>query len=242
MISFPAILLRLGVAVLLGAIVGVEREQRERGAGMRTLALVSLGSALFTIISAYAFLDLLAIPHVTLDPTRIASYIVAGIGFLGAGTIFLSRESERVKGLTTAASIWVIAAIGIACGAGMLLEATATTAIVLIVLVLLRFVEDAIVPHSMAGTYHLHLNVTSVTGQLIASIYDICSRNSITVEKLSVQSEPEGEVIGLICRVPGQGALAKVISELRALSGVNAIQANPQGTLMELKGAKHKAS
>ncbi len=132
MISFPTILLRLGVAALLGAIIGVEREQRERGAGMRTLALVSLGSALFTIISAYAFLDLLSIPHVTLDPTRIASYIVAGIGFLGAGTIFLSRESERVKGLTTAASIWVIAAIGIACGAGMLLEATVTAAIVLI--------------------------------------------------------------------------------------------------------------
>src|SRR5713101_3636364 len=141
MISFPAILLRLGVAVLLGAIVGVEREQRERGAGMRTLALVSLGSALFTIISAYAFLDLLAIPHVTLDPTRIASYIVAGIGFLGGGTIFLIHEKERVRGLTTAATIWVVAALGIACGAGLILEAIATTALVLIVLVLLRFVE-----------------------------------------------------------------------------------------------------
>jgi putative Mg2+ transporter-C (MgtC) family protein len=242
MISFPTILLRLGVAALLGAIIGLEREQRVRGAGMRTLALVSLGSALFTIVSAYGFLDLLAIPHVTLDPTRIASYIVAGIGFLGAGTIFLSRTSERVRGLTTAASIWVIAAIGIACGAGMLLEATATTVIMLIVLVLLRFVERAIVPRRIAGTYHLHLNVTSITGQLIASIYEICPRNSVTIQKLSLQSEPEGEVIELICRAPGEGAIAKAIGELRALPGVNAIQANPQGTLMELKGAKHKAS
>ncbi len=102
MISFPTILLRLAVALALGALVGLEREQKEHGAGMRTLALVSLGSALFTIISAYGFMSLLGIPHITLDPTRIASYIVAGIGFLGAGTIFMSRQSDRVKGLTTA--------------------------------------------------------------------------------------------------------------------------------------------
>ncbi len=112
----------------------------------------------------------------------------------------------------------------------------------LIVLVLLRFVERAIVPRRIAGTYHLHLNVTSITGQLIASIYDICSRNSVTIQKLSLQSEPEGEVIELICRAPDEGATAKAIGELRTLPGVNAIQANPQGTLLELKGAKHKAS
>jgi putative Mg2+ transporter-C (MgtC) family protein len=233
MISFPTILLRLGVAALLGAIIGLERERRVRAAGMRTLALVSLGSALFTIVSAYGFLSLLAIPHVTLDPTRIASYIVAGIGFLGAGTIFMSRTSERVRGLTTAASIWVIAAIGIACGAGMLLEATATTVIMLIVLVLLRFMERAILRRSPPGTYHLHLNVTSVTGQLIAGIYEICPRNSVTIEKLSVQSEPEGEVIGLTCQAPGEGAIAKVIGELHALPGVNAIQATPQDAAMK---------
>jgi len=98
MISFPVILLRLAVALLLGAVVGFEREQKEHAAGLRTLALVSLGCALFTIVSAYGFLELLAIPHTTIDPTRIASYIVAGIGFLGGGTIFLSRQNEKVKG------------------------------------------------------------------------------------------------------------------------------------------------
>ncbi len=233
MISFPTILLRLGVAVLLGAIIGLERERRVRAAGMRTLALVSLGSALFTIVSAYGFLGLLAIPHVTLDPTRIASYIVAGIGFLGAGTIFMSRTSERVRGLTTAASIWVIAAIGITCGAGMLLEATATTILMLIVLVLLRFMERAILRYGLPGTYHLHLNVTSVTGQLIASTYEICPRNSVIIEKLGIQSEPEGEVIELICRAPGEGAIAKTVGELHALPGVNAIQATPQDAAMK---------
>src|SRR6266849_1941796 len=119
MASFPEILLRLMVALLIGAFIGLEREIHEQSAGMRTLALVSLGSALFTVISAYGFVGIARSLHLSLDPTRIASYIVAGIGFLGAGTIFLSRESERVKGLTTAASIWVIAAIGIACGAAV---------------------------------------------------------------------------------------------------------------------------
>jgi len=233
MISFPTTLLRLGVAVLLGAVIGLERERKERAAGMRTLALVSLGSALFTVISAYGFLSLLAIAHITIDPARIASYIVAGIGFLGAGAIFMDRENERVRGLTTAASIWVIAAIGIACGAGMLLQATATTVIMLIVLVLLRFVERSILRRGLPGTYHLHLNVTSATGQLIASIYEICPRNSATIEKLSVQSEPEGEVIELLCQAPGEGAIAKVIGELRALPGINAIQATPKGTTMK---------
>ena len=124
MISFPEILLRLAVALILGAAVGFEREQKEHAAGLRTLALVSLGCALFTIVSAYGFLELLIIPHTTLDPTRVASYIVAGIGFLGGGTIFLSQQNEKVKGLTTAATIWVVAAVGIACGIGMILEAS----------------------------------------------------------------------------------------------------------------------
>ena len=112
MISFPEILLRLAVALMLGAVIGFEREQKEHAAGLRTLALVSLGCALFTIISAYGFLELLTIPHTTIDPTRIASYIVAGIGFLGGGTIFLSQQNEKVKGLTTAAKIqWQVAVI-----------------------------------------------------------------------------------------------------------------------------------
>src|SRR5947207_958110 len=130
MLSFSEILLRLVVAIVLGTAAGVEREFHEQTAGMRTIALVKLGCALFTIVSAYGFLALLNIPHVTLDPTRVASYIVAGIGFLGAGTIFISRERERIRGLTTAASIWVTAAIGIACGTGMLAEAILTTALV----------------------------------------------------------------------------------------------------------------
>src|SRR2546430_13381915 len=110
--------LRLVVAAGLGAAIGLERELREREAGIRTHLLVSLGSALFTIVSAYGFHEFLTsgASVVRADPTRIAAQIVTGIGFLGAGAII--REGLSVRGLTTAATLWVVAAIGMACGAG----------------------------------------------------------------------------------------------------------------------------
>jgi putative Mg2+ transporter-C (MgtC) family protein len=109
---------RLSVAAGLGAAVGIEREFRDREAGIRTHLLVALGSALFTIISAYGFHEFLASGDsvVRADPTRIAAQIVTGIGFLGAGAII--REGLSVRGLTTAGSLWVVAAIGMASGAG----------------------------------------------------------------------------------------------------------------------------
>jgi putative Mg2+ transporter-C (MgtC) family protein len=233
MISFPEILLRLAVALLLGAVIGFEREQKEHAAGMRTLALVSLGSALFTIISAYGFLDLLTIPRTVIDPTRIASYIVAGIGFLGGGIIFLSRQNEKVKELTTAATIWVIAAVGMACGIGMILPALATTVMVFFVLVLLQFAERAIVPRSSSSTQYLQIEAPSVSGRFIATIYDICSRNKVTIEKLHLHAEKEGEALELICRIPSEGTLSKLISEMRTLPEVYAIHANLHSTDVE---------
>ena len=230
MISFPEILLRLGTALLLGALVGLERETSEHSAGIRTNALVALGCALFTIISAFGFLSMLGIPHIQLDPTRIASYVVAGIGFLGGGAIFHREAKEQVKGLTTAAAIWVVAAIGMACGAGFLWEATATTLLALIVLILLRFLERLIVPHRSSHLQHLHLKVTSLTGLLIEQVYDTCSQAGIAVEKVSAQVEPEGESIHIVCRVLDATALVQILSKLRTLKGVRAIHADLQGT------------
>jgi putative Mg2+ transporter-C (MgtC) family protein len=109
-LGWPHILLRLFVAALLGGAIGLERELRERGAGLRTHTVVCVGSALFTLVSAYAFVG----PRV--DPTRIAAQIVSGIGFLGAGAII--RQGLSVRGLTTAATLWLVAAIGMAAGAG----------------------------------------------------------------------------------------------------------------------------
>ena len=124
-------LLRVVVAAGLGGAVGLERELREREAGFRTHMLVSVGSALFTLVSAYGFHEFLV--HggsvVRADPTRIAAQIVTGIGFLGAGAII--RQGFSVRGLTTAATLWVVAAIGMASGAGYYSAAVITTALVL---------------------------------------------------------------------------------------------------------------
>jgi putative Mg2+ transporter-C (MgtC) family protein len=115
----------LGAAFLLSALIGLEREIRRKSAGLRTYTLVGLASALLRLISKDGFGDVLVADKVVLDPSRVAAQIVSGIGFLGAGIIFV--RTNAVTGLTTAATIWLTAAVGMACGAGLLLLATATT-------------------------------------------------------------------------------------------------------------------
>jgi putative Mg2+ transporter-C (MgtC) family protein len=137
-LDWPHVLLRLSVAAALGGVIGLERELRERQAGLRTHLVVAVGSALFTIVSAYGFTEFLGAPSVVrLDPTRIAAQIVSGIGFLGAGAII--RQGLSVRGLTTAASLWLVAAIGMAAGAGFWEAALIATAGAVFTLGPLRF-------------------------------------------------------------------------------------------------------
>lgn len=226
MISFPVILLRLVVAIVLGSLIGIEREYHEYSAGMRTIALVTLGCALFTIVSAYGFLELFSsVRGLTLDPTKVASYIVAGIGFLGAGTIFMSRENERIKGLTTAATIWVMAAIGIACGTGMLAEAIVTTALVMVVLVAFRFVETLILPRQSANRQHIEVETEEVTGKLLSGIYETCEAMHVAIEKLRINTTPDGSSIDMLCQADSASALGKAIGSLHELAGVRAVHA-----------------
>lgn len=127
--AWASVPLQLGLVTLafvLCAIIGVERQFRHKAAGVRTHALVGLGSCVFTLISVEGFVYL-ADYDVTRDPSRIAAQIVTGVGFLGAGVIFVNRDV--VRGLTTAASIWLSAAIGMACGAGLLPLAVFATAL-----------------------------------------------------------------------------------------------------------------
>ena len=229
-ISFLEILLRLSVAAILGAVIGLERESTEHGAGLRTQALVALGSSLFTIISAFGFVSFLGAPHMQVDPTRIASYVVAGIGFLGAGSIFMARTQERVRGLTTAASVWLVAAVGMACGVGLLLEATAATIMALIILVGLRFAEQYLLHRQVSGAQHLHIEATSLSGPLFSQIYDTCTHASVTIESLKVHAEQELDTIEVICHILDTATLAQVIDKLRALPEVHAVHTHLHGS------------
>jgi putative Mg2+ transporter-C (MgtC) family protein len=132
------IIIRLILTVVLSGMIGLERQLHKRTAGLRTHILVSLGSCLIMLTSLYVFDIYKGVANP--DPARIAAGVITGIGFLGAGTII--REKEGVRGLTTAASLWVVAGIGLAVGCGFKKAAIYTTVIAVIVLFFLRFAED----------------------------------------------------------------------------------------------------
>lgn len=117
--------IELGAAFLLSAAIGVEREIRHKSAGLRTYTIVGTSAALFLLISKYGFMNVLSEGRIVLDPSRVAAQIVTGIGFIGAGLIFV--HEDKVMGLTTAATVWLVTGIGMACGAGLLLLALAAT-------------------------------------------------------------------------------------------------------------------
>lgn len=163
MISIQQEIIRLVVAAGLGCLIGLERERLDRGAGLRTHALVATASALLMIVSAFGFADAIAPGRIVLDPSRVAAQVVSGIGFLGAGTIIFRKNA--VRGLTTAASIWAVAAIGLACGGGLYVPAIATTVILLTILVALKPIERRFFGHKRSWllTVHAHGEVGILT-------------------------------------------------------------------------------
>jgi putative Mg2+ transporter-C (MgtC) family protein len=168
-------LVRLSFACALGAAIGFEREIRDREAGIRTHLLVSLGSALFTVVSAYGFHEFLASGDnvVRADPSRIAAQIVTGIGFLGAGAII--REGLSVRGLTTAATLWVVAAIGMACGAGYYWPAVGATALTLFALWPLRLLAYRLIEQIKPEENRLtvELKEGAALTQLLALVHNV---------------------------------------------------------------------
>jgi putative Mg2+ transporter-C (MgtC) family protein len=134
------LILRLLIAAVLGSVIGMEREKKAWAPGLRTHMLVSVGACLFMIVSAFGFADILGTKNVILDPSRIAAQVVSGIGFLGAGSILL--RGEVVRGLTTAASLWSVAAIGLAVGGGLYVEAVAATLVIVIILAGIKPLEE----------------------------------------------------------------------------------------------------
>ncbi len=216
------LIIRLLLASLLGGMIGLEREIHGRPAGFRTHLMVALGSALFMGISLHFFhaygslSDGLA---VRVDPARLAAQIVVGIGFLGAGAII--RERASVRGLTTAACLWVAAAIGTACGAGMLLIAVIVTAIALVSLLVLKRVEGLL----SRDTYQ-QVSVLSITqdGQFerIAQVVQQCGSDLM---ETGVERDVEGGTVRFEFRVRVNSGTAscRLVDTLSAVSGVKRV-------------------
>lgn len=169
------ITLRLLIALVLGGVIGIEREYRSKDAGFRTHFLVALGSALFCIVSQYGFgFDLK-------DSSRVAAQVVSGIGFLGAGTIIFQKNV--VRGLTTAAGLWVTAAIGLACGSGMYAAASIATAIVIIGLEVLI----AFVPH--IGKTVVELSFYTTNESNIKAIIEQLKQANISISSYKLRKQ-----------------------------------------------------
>ena len=140
--------IELGLAFFLSALIGLEREIRHKSAGLRTYTVVGTAAALFVLVSKYGFSDVLVANSIVLDPSRVAAQIVSGIGFIGAGLIFVSQD--QVRGLTTAATVWLVTAIGMACGAGLPWLALAATGAYFVVALIFPFILR-IIPGAAEG-------------------------------------------------------------------------------------------
>jgi putative Mg2+ transporter-C (MgtC) family protein len=180
----------LALAFVLAALIGLEREIKHKSAGLRTYTLVGFASALIMLVSKYGFTDVLIANRIVLDPSRIAAQIVSGIGFIGGGLIFVRRDS--VRGLTTAAVVWVTAAIGMACGAGLpILALFATAGHFIVILVFPAIVRR--LPHSRWTPSHLQVSYEDGRG-LLREILVLCTHEAFAISRMKVV--PEGAEVG----------------------------------------------
>jgi putative Mg2+ transporter-C (MgtC) family protein len=180
MASHWELIMRLVVAAGLGSLVGAERERLMWAAGLRTHMLVCVGACLFMIVSAYGFAGVTG-DKIILDPSRVAAQVVSGIGFLGAGSILL--RGDLIRGLTTAASLWSVAALGLAVGGGLYLEAAAATAIILIILAGIKPVEKWIQHRNQTLRLGLRVSSGKLSLEELQRLLDIRERKISRVPK-----------------------------------------------------------
>jgi putative Mg2+ transporter-C (MgtC) family protein len=216
------VLLRIVIAAALTGAIGLERELRERAAGLRTHMLVGVGSALFTIVSAYAWADFrFSTPEgIVFDPTRIAAQIVTGIGFLGAGAII--RQGLSVRGLTTAAGLWVVAAIGMAAGAGYYSAAAITTGVVLVGLGPLRWFEGGFLSRMRRGGRILEVDM--LREQPISNVLGVVEGRRARVNRVEFEDEESRRQVRIELDVPLGAAEARLVDELASLEEVTAVR------------------
>lgn len=215
-------ILRLFVALILGALIGYERQSQSKAAGLRTHTLVCVGACLCMIISIHIAMDAFFMyGYRNSDPERIAAQVVSGVGFLGAGTIMANQKARNVQGLTTAAGLWAVAAIGLVVGAGYLIEAITGTIIILIVLTV--FVQfDKILSLRHRKKYVLHIFMKNTVGQS-RRLSSFLQEQNLRVENFHVVSEEEEDsIVELHVLIWSNRCIepSEIIGQLLALKGI----------------------
>ncbi|WP_424768856.1 MgtC/SapB family protein [Paenibacillus sp. sgz302251] len=219
-ISELDILLRLLLALLLGGLIGFEREQSNHAAGFRTNILVCLGSCLLMLLSMYGFAAFVDEPNVRIDPARLAAAVITGIGFLGAGTILFTGKS--ITGLTTAASLWVVSAIGLAVGAGFFFASAITTFMVLITLWALNKLEKRYISTKKERCFTLRSSsITRTLHELNRLLADM----KIVIRKMQLEesdeaADEESVILRVYVTLPKKVALFTLLDQMKQLEGV----------------------
>lgn len=222
----------LFTALLLSTLIGAERQARHKDAGTRTHALVGLGSALFVLLSKFGFNDVLAVNLVQLDPSRLAAQIVSGIGFIGAGVVFMQRS--RIRGLTTAASIWLTAAVGASSGAGLLIQSVICTAMYFLVVVVFPLLGRRFGPFFGSGD-SIHVDYEDGHG-VLRMILAACAQHGFIVEGFSARGGPDASddksvrdspeatnrVVSVDLEIRGRG-LEDLIEDMTSVEGVTSV-------------------
>lgn len=224
-LSWIEVILRVVLAAVLGGAIGLERELRDREAGLRTHLLVSVGAALFTMVSAYAWTDwrFSTEEGLVFDPTRIAAQVVTGIGFLGAGAII--RQGLSVKGLTTAATLWVVAAIGMAAGVGYYEAALVTTALVLVSLWPLRIAAYRLAARTRPEEGRLAVDLPA--GASAVSVLEAVEKAGADVSSLEFAEEGDRRRVDLLVRLGSGRTAAELIDALTQAENVRGARWNP---------------
>ncbi|RJE82634.1 MgtC/SapB family protein [Paenibacillus sp. 1011MAR3C5] len=221
------ILIRLSLALLLGGLIGLEREQSNHAAGLRTNILVCLGACLLMLLSIYGFSDFVEEPNVRVDPARLAAAVITGVGFLGAGTILFTGKS--ITGLTTAASLWVVAAIGLAVGAGFYFASASVTVMVLLTLWLFNKLEKRYIKAKKEHLISVHAaDLSSVMNKL----NHILDQRKVTIRKMYMEDVADSDkrkggdepltklVLHIIMPQRKNEKLMQLMDELKKLEGI----------------------
>ncbi|MBX2931121.1 MAG: MgtC/SapB family protein [Chitinophagaceae bacterium] len=213
MLSWNEILIRLSLACLFGALIGLERERKNWAAGLRTHMMVCVGSCLIMMVSAFGFSDILGTDNVTLDPSRIAAQVVSGIGFIGAGAILFQKQGGTIRGITTAAGLWTVAAIGLATGGGMYFAAGSTTIIAIIILWALQPLEYAFLKKYKQHTIKIVTSIDVSNKDLFSKIFN---QSDIKVQNLTFNRVDDTLVFQLVIENNiSEGQIASFVQVLK---------------------------
>jgi len=218
MIGHVELLSRLVLAALLGSVIGFERERLNWAAGLRTHMLVCVGATLIMLVSAFGFADALGQKNVVLDPSRVAAQVVSGIGFLGAGSILL--RGEIVRGLTTAASLWSVAGIGLAVGGGMYTAAVGATVIILVILAGVKPIERRFISVKQQRRIELLAERGCVS---LDSVHGALGTGSVRVKQFIVQQsedDPELDEVSIALSRATDIEYDAICARLEGMSGV----------------------